>query len=173
MTVFRGFKGANCSYVFTLQDTLWRVDAGMPTSCPCQRCVFLGGVFFRTFVYVYASVSREYLHKAKRVTFWRINHSFFGYWRVNRFFFGYIEPRYIHKILWRVNRFFSGILNSDLYDFLSLIFKCTHSSAELIYPGMTNVIFSQSIVINPMLVRLVVSCPAHHTLTVDESQIGA
>ena len=122
------------------------------------------------------------LHKEKRkwsklrvlrVTFWRINHSFFGYWRVNRFFFGYIEPRYIHKILWRVNRFFSGILNSDLYDFLSLIFKCTHSSAELIYPGMTNVIFSQSIVINPMLVRLVVSCPAHHTLTVDESQIGA
>ena len=25
MTVFRGFKGANCIYVFTLQDTLWRV----------------------------------------------------------------------------------------------------------------------------------------------------
>ena len=120
-----------------------------------NACVFLGGVFFRT------------------VTFWRINHSFFGYWRVNRYFFGYIEPRYIHKILWRVNRFFSGILNSDLYDFLSLIFKCTHSSAELIYPGMTNVIFSQSIVINPMLVRLVFSCPAHHTCTVDESQNGA
>ena len=30
-----------------------------------NACVFLGGVFFRT------------------VTFWRINHSFFGYWRVN------------------------------------------------------------------------------------------
>ena len=69
--------------------------------------------------------------------------------------------------------FFSGIMNSDIHDFMSFILKCTHWSAEWIYPRMANMIFSQSIVINPMLVWLVVSYPANHTCTFELSQIGA